>query len=122
LSNIIGANLGVMFFHSQHGFNPSYVVNNKSFNQKDSGLLGSSFIQVPYFLKYFTGNIEYHHIHHMNSKIPSYNLQSYHKDFKNNNIVKLTLTDCYNNLWLVLYDEDNNKFITFNEAEKAKSN
>jgi hypothetical protein len=43
-------------------------------------LLGSSFIQIPYLLKYFTMGIEYHHIHHTNAKIPGYNLQQYHEE------------------------------------------
>ena len=121
--SIIGSSCGVMFFHSQHGFNPPYIVDNTTFNQRDSGLVGSSFIQIPYWLKYFTGSIEYHHIHHMNAKIPNYNLQNYHDEVvsKSNmfdNVVKLSMTDCYNNLWLVLYDEDNKKYITFAEADE----
>lgn len=57
--------LGFILFHNQHTFNPSYVVDNKKWNVIDSGLLGSSFIQIPYYLKYFSGGIEYHHIHHI---------------------------------------------------------
>ena len=118
ITGIIGSSIGLMLFHSQHGFNPPYIVKDEKYNQKDSGLKGSSFIEIPYLFKYFTGGIEYHHIHHMNSKIPNYNLQLYHEEVisKSNmfdNIVKLSMNDCYNNLWLVLYDEDNNKYITF---------
>ena len=40
-------------FHNQHTYNPSYVVKNEQWSQRDSGIFGSSFIQVPYFLKYF---------------------------------------------------------------------
>jgi len=99
------------------------VVSNKEWSYKDSGLVGSSFIQIPYFLKYFTMGIEYHHIHHMNAKIPGYNLHKYHEEVisKSNmfdNVVKLSMTDCYNNLWLVLYDEDKKRYITFAEADE----
>ena len=119
----IVSNIGVILFHCQHTFNPTYVVNNETWNMKDSGLEGSSFIQIPYWLKYFTGSIEYHHIHHMNAKIPNYNLQNYHDEVvsKSNmfdNVVKLSMTDCYNNLWLVLYDEDKKRYITFAEADE----
>ena len=121
--NIVTTSCGVMLFHLQHGYNPSYIVNNETYNQKDSGLIGSSFIQIPKYLKYFTGGIEYHHIHHMNSKIPNYNLEAYHNEVvsKSNmfdNIIKLYMTDCYNNLWLTLYDEDKKKYITFAEADE----
>lgn len=116
--------LGFFLFFNQHTFNPSYVFdNNENWNYKDSGLKGSSLILVPYFLKYFTGGIEYHHIHHFNSKIPNYNLQSFHKEVisKSNifdNIIKLSIYDCLNNLSLTLYDEKKNKYVTVKEADE----
>jgi omega-6 fatty acid desaturase (delta-12 desaturase) len=118
ISHQIASILGFLLFFNQHTFNPPYVVNNETWKMKDSGLLGSSFIQIPYLLKYFTMGIEYHHIHHINAKIPGYNLQKYHEEVITkssifNNIVKLDMSDCYNNLWLALYDEDKKQFITF---------
>ena len=121
----ISSFIGVFLFHNQHTFNPSYVVNNENWNMKNSGLLGSSFIQIPYLLKYFTGGIEYHHIHHINAKIPGYNLQKYHEEVisKSNlfdNIVKLSISDCYNNLKLRLYSEKKNKYIRLDEVGDYK--
>jgi len=115
--------LGILLFFNQHTFNPAYVVGNEEWTQKNSGLEGSSFIQIPYLLKYFTMGIEYHHIHHMNSKIPGYNIQKYHEEVvsKSNifdNIVILNMQDCFNNLWLMLYDNENKKYITIEEAEQ----
>jgi omega-6 fatty acid desaturase (delta-12 desaturase) len=112
-----------IFFNAQHTFNPPFVVDSKEWSQRNSGLLGSSFIQVPLLYKYFSMGIEYHHIHHMNAKIPGYNLQKYHEEVvsKSNmfdNVVKLSMMDCYNNLWLVLYDEDKKRYITFAEADE----
>lgn len=116
----MSSSIAFMMFHNQHSFNPPFVVNNNEWTQRDSGLKGSSFLQLPSYLKYFYMGIEYHHIHHMNSKIPGYNLQKYHEEVVTNsnifdNIVKLSMTECYNNLWLALYDEDKNKYITFGE-------
>ena len=113
----------LMIVHSEHTYNPPYVVINSEWTYRDSGILGSSFIEVPYWLKYIMGGLEYHHIHHMNSKIPGYNLQAYHEDVISrsnmfDNVVKLSITDCYNNLWLVLYDEDKKRYITFAEADE----
>ena len=119
----IGITCTFVLFHNQHTYNPPYMVSNKEWSYKDSGLVGSSFIQIPRFLKYFTMGIEYHHIHHMNAKIPGYNLQKYHEEVvsKSNmfvDVVKLSMTDCYNNLWLVLYDEEKKRYITFAEVTK----
>jgi omega-6 fatty acid desaturase (delta-12 desaturase) len=87
----------------------------------DAGLLGSSFIQIPRPLKWFSGGIEYHHLHHMNSRIPLYELQNYHeKVFVNHpmysKIVRLSMRDCYENLWLQVYDSEHKKFITMVDA------
>jgi omega-6 fatty acid desaturase (delta-12 desaturase) len=117
--------IGFTFFHNEHTFNPPYVVGNDEWSHRDNGLSGSSFIQIPWFLKYFTMGIEYHHIHHMNAKIPGYNLQAYHEEVvsKSNmfdRIIKLSMKDCYNNLWLVLYDEEKKRYITFAGLEKDK--
>jgi omega-6 fatty acid desaturase (delta-12 desaturase) len=110
-----------MVFHNQHTYNPSYVVGDSEWSQKDSGLIGSSYIQIPKCIKYFYMGIEYHHIHHMNAKIPGYNLQKYHENViatsnMFDNVIKISMMDCFNNLWLVMYDEDKKKYITFLEA------
>jgi len=115
----------VMIAHNEHTYNPAYVVGNKEWSYKNSGLKGSSLILIPRALKYFFHGVEYHHIHHMNAKIPGYNLRAYHEEVvrKSNmfdNIVTLSMSDCYNNLWLVLYDEEKKRYITFVEAD-AKS-
>jgi omega-6 fatty acid desaturase (delta-12 desaturase) len=107
-------------FHNQHTYNPPFVVGNDKWNITDSGLKGSSFIQVHWILKYFYGGIEYHHIHHMNPKIPGYNLHKYHDNVINSsqlfdNVVKLSFMDCYHNMSLVLYCENRNKYIRFDE-------
>ena len=126
-SNYITWILGFILFHNQHTFNPPYVVNNETWNTKDSGLLGSSFIQIPMYLKYFSGGIEYHHIHHINAKIPGYNLRKYHEDVVSstscfNNIVNLSMLECYTNLKLRLYSESKNRYIRLDEVTEIKKN
>ena len=122
LSIAMAAAIGFMLFHSQHVYNPSFMVSMDKYTQKESGLKGSSFIHVPWALTYFTGGIEYHHIHHMNSKIPGYHLKQYHTDVVEssdmfNDIVQLTMYDCYQNLALALFDEDRNEYVTFEQAD-----
>jgi omega-6 fatty acid desaturase (delta-12 desaturase) len=126
MASYIGYILDFLLFFNQHTYNTPYVVGNSEWTQRDSGLLGSSFIEIPSILKYFTMGIEYHHIHHMCAKIPGYHLRQYHDEVVSkssmfDNIVKLSMTDCYRNLWLVMYDEDNNRYITIREAEEEIS-
>jgi len=125
LAFCVGATITILIVHNEHTYNPSYVVGNKEWSYKGSGLQGSSFIRIPLAFKYFFHGIEYHHIHHMNSKIPGYNLQKYHEEVvsKSNlfdNVVSLSMTDCYRNLWLVLYDEEKKRYVTFAEADHKK--
>ncbi len=91
-----------MIVHNEHTYNPSYVVGNKEWSYKDSGLKGSSHILIPNALKYFFHGIEYHH---MNTKIPGYHEEVIAKS----DAVKLSMSDGYHNLWLVLYDEEKKK-------------
>lgn len=120
---LCGQTIGYMMFFNQHTFNIPYIATNEEWNQRNSGLIGSSLIMIPDCLKYFFNGIEYHHIHHINSKIPGYNLRKYHDEVVQNSdmfdgIVKLSMTDCYNNLWLAMYDEDDKKFLTIEDADK----
>jgi len=114
--------IGFMLFHNQHTFNPPYVVTDEKWNKKDSGLRGSSFIQIPSYLKYFTSGVEYHHIHHMTASVPGYNIHKLHEEISKttnelDNITQLSMINCYHNLWYSLYDEDDDKYISFGEAE-----
>jgi omega-6 fatty acid desaturase (delta-12 desaturase) len=121
LSLLLSFIINFLLFFNQHTFNPAYAVDDSQWSQRNSGLEGSSFIQMPSLLKYYSGGIEYHHIHHMNSKIPGYNIEMFHNEVELNsnmfaNITRLSMRDCYNNLWLMLYDEDNKKYITMQQA------
>ena len=117
----IASTIGVILFHNQHTFDPAYVVSQSEWTVNDSGVKGSSLIIIPHALNYFTGGIEYHHIHHMNSKIPGYNLEQYHNDVIRksdafNDVVRLSLRQCYDNLWLVLYDEEKQCYVGLDDV------
>ena len=112
----IASTIGVILFHNQHTFHPAYVVPQSEWTVHDSGVKGSSFIQIPSLLTYVTGGIEYHHIHHMNSKIPGYHLEQYHNEVVRtstvfDHVTTLSLRQCYDNLWLVLYDEEKQCYV-----------
>ena len=72
----LAALIGLFFFHIQHTFED--VKRRENITHLEQGLLGASFLQVPNFLKYFTFGIEYHHIHHLNAKVPGYLLRQCH--------------------------------------------
>lgn len=109
-SFIMGGSAAFMLFHNQHTFNPAYVVRD-GWSQRDSGMHGSSFVQVPWPLSYFFMGIQYHHIHHVNAKIPGYNMEEYHKEDRFRNVHRITGTEFFSNLWLTLYDEETKRYV-----------
>lgn len=74
----VGACVGMMLFHLQHGVNKGYRVPASEHDRKLASIAGSTFLQVPFWLKWATLGIEYHHIHHLNPKVPCYRLASCH--------------------------------------------
>jgi len=127
LGMYFGQVAGLLLFHTQHSFNPSYNAR-EGWNRKDSATKGSSFQTIPSFLKFWTMGIEYHHIHHYTTKVPGYYLQKCHEEapagmWSDLGVVELTYSDMWKGLGYTLYDEAENKFLTFAEFNKSvKSN
>src|SRR6185312_14212327 len=72
---IAGA-LGVWLFYVQHTFQGTYWSRRNSWNYNQAAIAGSSHYDLPRILQWFTGNIGYHHIHHLAPRIPNYRLRA----------------------------------------------
>ena len=66
---------GVWLFYVQHQFEEAYWAREDEWNSSRPRLAGSSFYDLPRVLHWFTGNIGYHHIHHLSSRVPNYRLR-----------------------------------------------
>ncbi len=66
---------GLWLFYVQHQFEETYWRRSEEWSYTDAALRGSSYLDLPRILQFFTGNIGFHHVHHLNPKIPNYNLQ-----------------------------------------------
>jgi len=71
--------LGVWLFYVQHSFEDSYWVRKPDWDPKAAAVDGSSFYDLPAVLRWITGNIGYHHIHHLAPRIPNYHLRAAHE-------------------------------------------
>ena len=69
---------GVWMFYVQHQFEDAYWERGENWNYTAAALQGSSFYKLPRILQWFSGNIGFHHIHHLSPRIPNYNLQRCH--------------------------------------------
>lgn len=70
--------IGTALFHLQHSVNVPYRQRKEQWDFTRAALEGSTFLQVPFMLRPFTNGIEYHHIHHLNTNIPSYKIGECH--------------------------------------------
>ena len=102
---LFGASVGIWLFYVQHNFEGVYWARREHWDYFKASMQGSSFYKLPAVLNWFTGNIGYHHIHHLGAKIPNYNLP---KAFRENpifHVEPLTLWSSFKSLTLRLYDE-----------------
>ncbi len=72
---ILGGAGGVWLFYIQHQFDPTYWARNGEWESMGSAMQGSSYYKLPKVLQWISGNIGFHHIHHLRPRIPNYNLQ-----------------------------------------------
>lgn len=111
---------GIYLFYFQHQFDDVIWRRNKEWNYKDMALDGSSFFKLPVVLQWFTGNIGFHHVHHLGPTIPNYNLSKCHKENQIFNQIKpFTIIHSLRALNLRLWDEKNQRIITFREMKKS---
>ena len=71
---------GIWLFYVQHQFEETYWERDEEWNYVASALLGASFYRLPKVLQWFSGNIGYHHIHHLSPRIPNYQLDKAHEN------------------------------------------
>ena len=80
---------------------------------------GASYLKLPAVLQWFSGNIGFHHIHHLSSKIPNYKLEKcYNENQAFRNVQAVTLKTAFSTIHLRLWDEASKKLITYRELAK----
>ena len=107
---------GVWLFYVQHQYRDVLWENDSTWDYKNSALHGSSWFKLPAVLNWFTGNIGYHHIHHLSPMVPNYNLKKCH--FENpifHTVRPITFFTAFESLLLRLYDVKNKRMIRFSE-------
>lgn len=109
-----GAIAGVWLFYVQHQFEDVYWERNQSWDFQAAALQGSSYYKLPGIFRWFTGNIGFHHIHHLNSRIPNYYLKQCHQILTQHiEIEPITLMKSLKSLKCRLWDEENYKLVGF---------
>jgi acyl-lipid omega-6 desaturase (Delta-12 desaturase) len=114
---IVAGAAGIWLFYVQHQFEGVYWERRQEWSFAEASLQGSSHLQLPRLLKFFSGNIGLHHVHHLNARIPNYNLQRAHDENEIfHRVPELTLWDGIRALRLKLYDEQAGRLVSFAQA------
>jgi omega-6 fatty acid desaturase (delta-12 desaturase) len=114
---MIGGAAGIWLFYVQHQFDDVYWERGEQWSYVDAALQGSAYLKLPKVLQFFSGNIGLHHVHHLNPRIPNYNLQRAHDELPVlHDVPTLSLLDGLRAIRLKLYDEDRRRMVTFAEA------
>ncbi len=75
----VSGSLGIWLFYVQHQFEDSYFEDEEEWDYVKAAIDGSSYYKLPRVLQWITGNIGYHHVHHLSPKVPNYNLEDAHE-------------------------------------------
>jgi omega-6 fatty acid desaturase (delta-12 desaturase) len=114
---------GVWLFYVQHQFEDVYWDRNESWDFQAAALHGSSYYQLPAILRWFSGNIGFHHIHHLNSRIPNYYLEQCHQILVQHvKIEPITIMKSFKSLKCRLWDEKNTKLVGFGYVKQLVVN
>jgi acyl-lipid omega-6 desaturase (Delta-12 desaturase) len=110
---------GFWLFYVQHQFDPSYWSRTEDWDYKRVALEGSSFYKLPRILQYFTGNIGFHHIHHLSPLIPNYYLSRCHRENPLFSQIKpLKFWDSLRAVTFRLWNEKTSEMISFRKLVK----
>ena len=106
--------IGVWLFSVQHRFERTLWVSDADWSFAEAALRGSSHLRLPRILQWFTGNIGFHHIHHLNPRIPNYRLEDCHRTIGGlQSAPVLTLRTAITTLRYALWDDDLRRMVKF---------
>jgi acyl-lipid omega-6 desaturase (Delta-12 desaturase) len=114
---LIAASTGVWLFYIQHQFEDAHWDKRADWSFHEAAFRGSSHLDLGQPLRWFTGNIGIHHVHHLVSRIPFYRLPDVlHAIPELRQVNRFTVPQTLRPLMLTLWDEEKRKLVTFREA------
>lgn len=117
----VAGTAGVWLFYVQHQFEGVYWERGDNWDYTSAALHGSSFYKLPRILQWFSGNIGYHHLHHLSSRIPNYNLERCHKAHPLFQTVKpVTLLTSLRSFTFRLWDEQERRLVGFSHLRTIR--
>jgi omega-6 fatty acid desaturase (delta-12 desaturase) len=114
---------GVWLFYVQHQYEDVIWTRQEEWDYRTMALEGSSFMKFPRVFQWFSGNIGYHHIHHLSPMIPNYKLEACHRENEMFSLIKpVTFVPSLRTMSLRLWNEKAGKLISFRQLRKFAPN
>jgi len=118
---MVAGGAGVWMFYVQHQFEDVYWERGDNWDYTAAALQGSSVYKLPKILQWFSGNIGFHHIHHLSARIPNYNLERCHRSDPLFQTVKpITLFSSLKSFTLRLWDERGKKLVGYRHMRSLR--
>lgn len=115
---LLAGSAGVWLFYVQHQFEETHWSKPPEWTFSHAAMHGSSHYDLPQPLKWITGNIGLHHIHHLSSRVPFYRLPEVLRDHPElASLGRITLRDSLRCVKLILWDEKTGRLVSLHEAE-----
>jgi acyl-lipid omega-6 desaturase (Delta-12 desaturase) len=104
---IVASIIGVWLFSVQHRGESVRWAGAGEWNAIRAALESSTFLRLPSFLRWFTGNIGFHHVHHLEPRVPNYRLRACHDSHHRLRQVRaLSICDAFRSMRFLLWDND----------------
>jgi acyl-lipid omega-6 desaturase (Delta-12 desaturase) len=118
---MVAGGAGVWMFYVQHQFEDVYWERGEDWSYVAAALQGSSFYKLPRVLQWFSGNIGFHHIHHLSPRIPNYNLERCHQaDPLFQHVKPITLFSSLKSATYRLWDEKNKRLVGYRHLRELR--
>lgn len=118
---LVAGSWGVWLFYVQHQFDGVYWARHDDWDYTKAALQGSSFYKLPKVLQWFSGNIGFHHVHHLSPRIPNYHLEKCHRsDPLFESVKPITLLSSLKSFAYRLWDEQQKKPVSYRHLKTLR--
>jgi omega-6 fatty acid desaturase (delta-12 desaturase) len=124
IPHFIAYAIGTYLFYAQHNFPGVSFKDKAGWTYEMAALESSSMMRTSPIMGYFTANIGYHHIHHLNAKIPFYRLPEVMRlmpELQSPKATSLSPMDIYRCLRLKVWDADEQRMISLREIRRQRT-
>lgn len=124
LPNVLAMAIGSYLFYAQHNFPEVKLAKRSDWTYTNAALRSSSMFEMSPLMHWFTGNIGYHHVHHLNHRIPFYRLREAMEaipELQNPGRTSWRLRDIRACLSLAIWDPEQDRMLTYAEVERLRA-